>query len=89
MKIDGGRSIASFRGKFSSSPCRGRVRAAGRSPLASRRTPPAETAPPYAIAPGGDADELAAVACGSVRLETLASSAAEAVLIGRARMTED
>jgi hypothetical protein len=49
----------------------------------------AETAPPYAIAPGGDADELAAVACGSVRPETLASSAAEAVLIGRARMTED
>lgn len=49
----------------------------------------AETAPPYAIAPGGDADELAAVACGAAQPETLAFNTEDAVLIGRARMTAD
>lgn len=49
----------------------------------------AETAPPYAIAPGGDADELAAVACGSAQPETLAFNTEDAVLIGRARMRAD
>lgn len=49
----------------------------------------AETAPPYAIVPGGDADELAAVACGADQPETLAFNTEDAVLIGRARMTAD
>ncbi|WP_313576507.1 hypothetical protein [Brevundimonas sp.] len=49
----------------------------------------AETAPPYAIAPGGDADELAAVACGGTTPSPTVRSTAEAVHIGRARMLED
>ncbi len=49
----------------------------------------AETAPPYAIAPGGDADELAAVACGGTTPSSTVRSTAEAVHIGRARMLED
>lgn len=48
-----------------------------------------ETAAPYPIAPGGDAAELAAAACGEAALPVVASSAAEAVRLGRARMQED
>lgn len=47
-----------------------------------------ESAPPYPVAPGGDAAELAAAACGEAALPVAANSAAEAVRIGRARMTE-
>ncbi len=43
---------------------------------------------PYAIAPGGDAAELAAVACGTEAWIADAVSAAEAVRIGRERMKE-
>lgn len=43
---------------------------------------------PYSIAPGGDAAELAAVACGSETRTTDAVSAAEAVRIGRERMKD-
>ncbi len=43
---------------------------------------------PYAIAPGGDAAELAAVACGTEAWIADAVSAAEAVRIGRDRMKE-
>ena len=49
----------------------------------------AETAPPYPIAPGGDADELAAAACSPITLSPTVGSAAEAVRIGRAQMLED
>lgn len=48
-----------------------------------------ETAPPYPVAPGGDAAELAAVACGEAVLPVAANSTAEAVRIGRMRMQED
>jgi hypothetical protein len=47
-----------------------------------------ETAPPYAIAPGGDAAELAAVACGAARPAADATSAVEAVRVGREEMRE-
>ena len=43
---------------------------------------------PYAIAPGGDAAELAAVACGAETRTADAVSAAEAVRIGRERMKD-
>lgn len=43
---------------------------------------------PYAIAPGGDAAELAAVACVSETRTADAVSAAEAVRIGRERMKD-
>ena len=43
---------------------------------------------PYAIAPGGDAAELAAVACGTEARTADAVSAAEAVRIGRERMKD-
>ena len=43
---------------------------------------------PYAIAPGGDAAELAAVACGSEARTADAVSAAEAVRIGHERMKD-
>ena len=43
---------------------------------------------PYAIAPGGDAAELAAVACGTETQTADAVSAAEAVRIGRERMKD-
>ena len=43
---------------------------------------------PYAIAPGGDAAELAAVACGTEARSADAVSAAEAVRIGRERMKD-
>ena len=43
---------------------------------------------PYAIAPGGDAAELAAVACGTEARIADAVSAAEAVRIGRERMKD-
>ncbi|MBN9481434.1 MAG: hypothetical protein J0I52_14440 [Bordetella sp.] len=48
-----------------------------------------ENAPPYPIAPGGDADELSAAACAQAAPPITASSAAEAVRVGRARMTQD
>ncbi|WP_296177376.1 hypothetical protein [uncultured Brevundimonas sp.] len=47
-----------------------------------------ENAPPYAIAPGGDAAELAAVACGAESRATDAISTADAVRIGRERMKD-
>lgn len=47
-----------------------------------------ENAPPYAISPGGDAAELAAVACGGEALAVDAAGAAEAVRLGRERMRE-
>ena len=43
---------------------------------------------PYAITPGGDAAELAAVACGAETRTADAVSAAEAVRIGRERMKD-
>jgi hypothetical protein len=43
---------------------------------------------PYAIAPGGDAAELAAVACGAEARATDAVSTADAVRIGRERMKD-
>ena len=43
---------------------------------------------PYAIAPGGDAAELAAVACGAETRTADAANAAEAVRIGRERMKD-
>ena len=43
---------------------------------------------PYAIAPGGDAAELAAVACATETRTADAVSAAEAVRIGRERMKD-
>lgn len=48
-----------------------------------------ETAPPYPAAPGGDAAELLAAACGETVPPITASNAAEAVRLGRARMLED
>lgn len=47
-----------------------------------------ETAPPYAIAPGGDAAELATVACGTEAPKTDAVSTGDAVRVGRERMRE-
>ena len=47
-----------------------------------------ETAPPYAISPGGDAAELAAVACGGEALAVDATGVAAAVRLGRERMRE-
>ncbi|MNF01673.1 hypothetical protein D3C80_2006960 [compost metagenome] len=47
-----------------------------------------ENAPPYATAPGGDAAELAAVACGKEAPATDAVSTADAVRIGRERMKD-
>ena len=43
---------------------------------------------PYAIAPGGDAAELAAVACGAEARSIDAVSTADAVRIGRERMQD-
>ena len=43
---------------------------------------------PYAIAPGGDAAELAAVACGAEARAVDAVSTADAVRIGRERMQD-
>jgi hypothetical protein len=43
-----------------------------------------ESAPPYPIAPGGDAAELAAVACDSPARSIDATSAADAVKLGQA-----
>lgn len=43
---------------------------------------------PYAIAPGGDAAELAAVACGAEARAIDAVSTADAVRIGRERMQD-
>ena len=43
---------------------------------------------PYAIAPGGDAAELAAVACGTQARAAEAVSTVEAVRIGRERMKD-
>lgn len=47
-----------------------------------------ETAPAYAISPGGDAAELAAAACGDAALAVDAADVAEAVRLGRERMRE-
>lgn len=47
-----------------------------------------EKAPPYTIAPGGDAAELAAVACGTRARPTDAVSTTDAVRIGRERMKD-
>jgi len=44
--------------------------------------------PAYAAAPGGDAAELLAVACGAVEPEVVATTVDEAVRIGRAAMAE-
>jgi len=43
---------------------------------------------PFAIAPGGDAAELAAVACGAETQKADAASTADAVRIGRERMKD-
>ena len=43
---------------------------------------------PYAVSPGGDAAELAAVACGAEARANDAVSTAEAVRIGRERMQD-
>ncbi|MNS64288.1 hypothetical protein D3C72_974090 [compost metagenome] len=48
----------------------------------------AESAPPYAIAPGGDAAELAAVACGAETRTADAFTTADAVRIGREQMKD-
>lgn len=48
-----------------------------------------ERAPPYPIAPGGDAAELAAVACRETVLPISATTASDAVHLARARMAED
>jgi hypothetical protein len=45
-----------------------------------------DTSPPYPAAPGGDAAELLAVACGEALLETL--SLEEAIRRGRSRLAE-
>lgn len=47
-----------------------------------------EVAPAYAISPGGDAAELAAVACGDEAQAVDATGAEEAVRLGRERMRE-
>ena len=47
-----------------------------------------ERQPAYAAAPGGDAAELLAVACGMVEPEVLATTVDEAVRIGREAMAE-
>ena len=47
-----------------------------------------EKAPPYAISPGGDAAELAAVACSREPRTADALSTADAVRIGRERMKD-
>ena len=47
-----------------------------------------EEQPAYQAAPGGDAAELLAVACGTVEPEVAATSVDEAVRIGREAMTE-
>lgn len=47
-----------------------------------------EKAPPYAIAPGGDEAELAAVACGAETRTADAVTTADAVRIGRERMKD-
>ncbi len=47
-----------------------------------------EGQPAYAAAPGGDAAELLAVACGAVEPEVVATTVDEAVRIGRAEMAE-
>ena len=47
-----------------------------------------EAAPPYVISPGGDAAELAAVACGAQVQAADAVNTADAVLTGRERMKD-
>lgn len=47
-----------------------------------------ETEPPFAIAPGGDADELAAVACAAAPPPADATSVEAAVAMGRARLAD-
>ena len=44
--------------------------------------------PAYAAAPGGDAAELLAVACGTVEPEVVATTVEDAVRIGRAALAE-
>jgi alpha-L-fucosidase len=46
-----------------------------------------ENAPPYAVAPGGDAAELAAVACRTDRHPADVTSAADAVKLGQALLS--
>lgn len=46
-----------------------------------------ENAPPYAVAPGGDAAELAAVACRTDTRPADATSAADAVKLGQALLS--
>ena len=48
-----------------------------------------EGQPAYPAAPGGDAAELLAVACGTVEQKVVATTVEAAVRIGRAAMTED
>lgn len=50
--------------------------------------PTADTQPAYPASPGGDAAELLAVACGTVKPEVVATTVEEAVKIGRAAMAE-
>ncbi|MBU1347041.1 MAG: hypothetical protein KKA16_08835 [Alphaproteobacteria bacterium] len=48
----------------------------------------AETEPAFALSAGGDADELAAVACSGTARETGAESVSAAVALGRARLAD-
>ncbi|WP_425991309.1 hypothetical protein [Brevundimonas sp. TWP2-3-2] len=48
-----------------------------------------EGQPAYPAAPGGDAAELLAVACGTVEQKVVATTVEAAVRIGRAAMAED
>ena len=48
-----------------------------------------EGQPAYAAAPGGDAAELLAVACGTGEPEVAATTVEDAVRIGRAAMADD
>ena len=50
--------------------------------------PTADTQPAYPASPGGDAAELLAVACGTVKPEVVATTVEDAVRIGRAAMAE-
>lgn len=73
--------------------CAGRV--AQRLDFASLRADGGEgpatpdDSPPIPVAPGGDADELAAVACGGASAPIVARTTQAAVQFGRMCMTED
>lgn len=73
--------------------CAGRV--AQRLDFASLRADGSEgpatpdDSPPLPIAPGGDADELAAIACEGIAAPVIARTTAQAVQAGRLCMTDD